>query len=88
MWEDEGRTRVGLELYYTGHQRLEVNPYRAISRPYLIVGLLGGFTTFSSFAFETVQMLRDERWLLAGLNLAAFAAAYAAVRFKLLKQAA
>lgn len=40
MWEPEGVGRVGLELYYTGRQRLEVNPYRPVSRPYLIVGLL------------------------------------------------
>ncbi len=39
--EQEGRSRVGLELYYTGRQRLDENPYRAESRPYLIVGLMG-----------------------------------------------
>jgi len=39
--EQEGKSRVGLELYYTGRQRLDNNPYRAESRPYLIVGLLG-----------------------------------------------
>ncbi len=40
MWEPEGKGRVGLEVYYTGRQRLEVNPYRDESRPYVIVGLL------------------------------------------------
>ena len=39
--EQEGRSRVGLELYYTGRQRLDENPYRSESRPYLIVGLMG-----------------------------------------------
>ncbi|MDZ7630193.1 MAG: TonB-dependent receptor [Gemmatimonadaceae bacterium] len=39
--EQEGRSRVGLELYYTGRQRLDENPYRTESRPYLIVGLMG-----------------------------------------------
>ncbi len=39
--EQEGVSRVGLELYYTGRQRLDGNPYRAESRPYLIVGLMG-----------------------------------------------
>ncbi len=39
--EQEGKSRVGLELYYTGRQRLEQNPYRTESRPYLIVGLMG-----------------------------------------------
>jgi len=45
--EQEGRSRVGLELYFTGKQALEDDPYRAESRPYLIVGLMG------EQAFET-----------------------------------
>lgn len=40
MWEPEGVGRVGLEVYYTGRQRLEVNPYRDVSRPYVVVGLM------------------------------------------------
>ena len=40
MWEEEGRTRVGMEFYYTGRQTLEDNPYRAASRPYVILGAL------------------------------------------------
>lgn len=40
MGKEEDWGRVGLELYLTGRQRLEVNPYRDTSRPYLIVGLL------------------------------------------------
>ena len=38
--EREGISRVGLELYYTGRQPLDDDPYRAESRPYLLVGLL------------------------------------------------
>ena len=45
--EQEGKSRIGLELYYTGRQQLDDNPYRQESRPYLIVGLLG------ERAFET-----------------------------------
>lgn len=40
MWEREDAGRVGVELYYTGEQWLEENPFRTISRPYVIVGLL------------------------------------------------
>ncbi len=36
-WEKEGTTRVGLECYYSGEQRLEYNPYRDVSRPYVSV---------------------------------------------------
>lgn len=40
MWEKEGSTRFGLECYYTGQQRLEYNPYRNVSRPYVLVGAM------------------------------------------------
>jgi len=40
MWERENVGRVGIEWYYTGRQRLEENPFRTISTPYAVVGLL------------------------------------------------
>jgi iron complex outermembrane receptor protein len=40
MWEREDVGRVGLEWYFTGTQRLDVNPYRTRSAPYSVVGLL------------------------------------------------
>lgn len=41
------------------------------ARQALFLGLLGGFTTFSSFSFETLQLARAGQWLLAGLNVGA-----------------
>ncbi len=38
------------------------------ARLFLFVGLLGGFTTFSSFGYETIALLRDHEFLRAGLN--------------------
>lgn len=35
----------------------------------MILGLLGGFTTFSSYAWETMMMAGDGRWWSAGLNI-------------------
>ncbi|GAB4192464.1 MAG: fluoride efflux transporter CrcB [Wenzhouxiangellaceae bacterium] len=35
----------------------------------LLVGYFGAFTTFSTFALETVALLRQEQWLIASLNL-------------------
>jgi outer membrane receptor for ferrienterochelin and colicins len=40
MWEDEARGRVGIEVFYTGRQRLEDNPYRDRSTPYVFFGVL------------------------------------------------
>jgi CrcB protein len=38
-------------------------------RGFLLIGVLGGFTTFSSFAFESVELLRDGQLAWATLNL-------------------
>jgi iron complex outermembrane receptor protein len=40
MWEKEDQGRVGIEVFYTGSQRLDDNPYREESRPYWIFGFL------------------------------------------------
>lgn len=37
-------------------------------RIFVTVGICGGFTTFSSFSLQTLLLLRDGEWLLAGLN--------------------
>jgi len=38
-------------------------------RAFLLVGILGGFTTFSSYAFESVVLMRDGQLLAASLNI-------------------
>ena len=40
MWEEEDVGRVGVEWYYTGRQALEENPFRTVSEPYTIIGVL------------------------------------------------
>jgi len=40
-------------------------------RSFLTIGFLGAYTTFSTYTFETVQMLRDGEFGLAALNLVA-----------------
>jgi fluoride exporter len=42
---------------------------RGEARTIVLIGFFGAFTTFSSFAFETVQMLRDGQWLRAVANV-------------------
>lgn len=42
----------------------------ADTRTFLMIGVLGGFTTFSSFGFETLQLLRDGQLATAFGNVA------------------
>jgi CrcB protein len=41
------------------------------ARAFLVIGFLGGFTTYSTFGNETVNLLRDRDTALAALNVAA-----------------
>lgn len=38
-------------------------------RQFLMLGILGGYTTFSSFSLQTLNLLRDGEWSRAGLNI-------------------
>ena len=65
MWEREDVGRAGVELYYTGTQALEENPFRALSRPYVILGLLAErqFGRFRLFVNgENLTGVRQTRW--------------------------
>ena len=48
-------------------ERFIVNPSL---RVFLTIGILGGFTTFSSFSYETVAMLREGSVVAALANMA------------------
>ncbi len=37
-------------------------------RQFLMIGVLGGYTTFSSFSLQTLNLALDGEWLFAGLN--------------------
>jgi len=38
-------------------------------RLFLTIGILGGFTTFSSFSYETIAMVRDGEFFYGSLNV-------------------
>ncbi len=46
---------------------LQVSAVSPEVRPFLTIGLLGAFTTFSTFSYETVALLQEGQWLRAGL---------------------
>lgn len=48
-------------------ERLAISPE---TRLFVAVGFLGGFTTFSSFSFETFRLIEQSGWRAAGLNFA------------------
>lgn len=58
---------VGL-LFYLMQERYLVNQN---VRTIILIGLLGGFTTFSSLGLQTFTLLQDNEIALAALNLVA-----------------
>jgi len=60
-WEQHGVARVGLEVYRTGAQSLEDNPYRSESAPYTIIGLLAERRFGRVRVFVNLENLTDVR---------------------------
>ena len=54
-------------LFHLAEERLLISP---ALRSIILIGLLGGFTTFSSYGLQTFTLLRDGQIGLATLNVA------------------
>jgi CrcB protein len=50
---------------------LDTNLLSPTTRAVLGTGVMGGFTTYSTFNYETLQYLQEGAWAMAGLNVAA-----------------
>ncbi|HTU09982.1 MAG TPA: TonB-dependent receptor [Allosphingosinicella sp.] len=65
MWEAHDKGRIGVELYYTGRQSLEDDPFRTSSRPYVELGMMGEIVLGSVRLFlnaENILGVRQSRY--------------------------
>ncbi len=60
-WEEHDQGRIGVELYFTGRQQLDDDPYRTISRTYVILGLLAERRVGNARFFLNAENLLDAR---------------------------
>lgn len=65
MWEERDKGRIGLEVYYTGKQALDDDPYRRTGKPYFEIGLLGEVAVGKARLFanaENILGIRQTRY--------------------------
>ena len=53
-------------LMYAGVEAAAIPPALRLS---LTTGVMGGFTTYSTFSFETMRQLQDGAWAMAAINV-------------------
>ncbi|CAA7626745.1 putative fluoride ion transporter CrcB [Magnetospirillum sp. SS-4] len=68
-----GSFAIGLFATLAGPDGRLLVPTEA--RTFFMIGICGGYTTFSSFSLQTLALVQDGEWLPAGLNIAGSVAA-------------
>jgi fluoride exporter len=62
-----GSFLIGLVATLTDPEgRMLISP---TARQFIMIGVLGGYTTFSSFSLQTLNLARDGEWLYAAANV-------------------
>jgi iron complex outermembrane receptor protein len=61
IWEDERHGSVGVEVYYTGRQDLEDDPYLTSGRPYVLLGAMARRRFGKLLVFVNAENLLDVR---------------------------
>jgi len=62
-----GSLVIGFFATFTGPGGRMVASFN--TRAFVMVGICGGFTTFSAFSLQTLDLVRESRWFQAGGNV-------------------
>jgi CrcB protein len=60
---------IGVLAAFTNPDGLLTPQTRVFATQFLMIGICGGYTTFSSFSRDTLRLIQERQWLYAGGNV-------------------